>query len=1405
MTKKPKQITETEYAAALAVGRTAADTEIRARTVRYVPEQDAIEIVTNRNFGLSIPRGSVHALDNVPKQELAKLDVWPDGSVIELENRDIHISVHGLLTALLPEMLPARTVASVFASRGGQSTSDAKRRSARENGRKGGRPRKNTESDGSPPDFTGARTASEPDDMPAAEALANPAFRSFIKDHSKVAAALRDFSPTSLIASVGGLLTMAEWQASTLRLEVLQHLAVACARGTKTPATANLKSWLVQLGAGHAGRLEDPAEDVFVSRVFTADRNFLIFEGIYEASAFHLQRFLNVLEMMPDGDPYSELRRAAYGLLRLSNEVARRSNVSAFDLGQTEPVRQVTDQLLRNLDGIRARVTFSRDDLISLGIDMGDLRTFIFDPANRSEIRGEALGHSTLERTPLFCAANQLYLALPTAVSIAIRRMIIEFCVSADSSRALYASYTDEIAKTFQGMPLLGGTPSPRLPFQRHVNGISVANLTRYVDQGRLLHICFVVDDFDGYGESGMNRVNPDDVRIDTVVEASLANIHRDYSFSDEFKDGLSLLVICQWGRPIILNFEGIRDPRWRLESISAADLAVISWEPSFSPLALWRLIDARDKLRKYNVELFNMNGLLNLYSWSQSLDGHLIPHGQVPDDHDPQIPLGIAIPQNGLLELRRKGALAGNVHVATRWDGRIVKVRREKSSAFLVEDRDEPLYVSLDDFDKGLLVAVFETVARGWWATIDVPNNPDRDLHYRLWHAVTVWLARAAIIIEEMAPSLPDGSIAWICRFEDTNASDTGSPIPTDSEASDLIRIETRQNVVQVIAKEGFLASFRHATNIGERLLVEAFVAGTLQLAANASVDKRALIDRIVPDRWARDMHLFSAQRFRDFVRNGLPRQSILITKADDAYSKLGLGWRARARTDGARIVGIDSCCAYLAQTVEAVWEEIRNTLKCYQREPLIRRLVANHEAIEAESEQWFRTSRALLSLHDDKEETVRVSTQRIAKFNAGSLSTRILIEMALCECPESEGSEAGALDIGRLLANVMQMHHLGGLSESIKYGSKDAEIRVTPIGDIHTHVDFEDRIATPYGQAVGINRFRAGATLYERHFREPEIVESSRSFFNSGFWNAWTEAFGFTIDDMRVFLDNLDDEGLRRNEFMFSATYENLRNLEQAGRLEQQKVRKILNTLTLKPRTTWASTPMGYAPKDWQPWRFRRRLSVISRPILQLTETEDARYLIAPGLVREGAMKVIDYCLRGGYDAKDFPNGLMRTWIGAEENRRGHRFNADVSDRLRSLGWQTRLGIRLTEILNDKLDRDYGDIDVLAWKDGRVLAIECKDLELAMTSGEIARQLHEFRGEIRTSDTKPDRLKKHLMRADLLRQRSHDLKKFVRSSEAIAIEIHLVFRGIVPMHFSDIAQQHEVRIETIDDLEAI
>ena len=140
MTKQ--RITDADYANALVAGRAEAETEIRAQSVRYVPERDALEIVTTRNAGFLIPLQWVGVLQDASQEDLAGLELCPDGSAIALEDRDIHISVNGLLTAVLPAILPAPSIATLFASRGGKATSPAKQSSAQVNGRKGGRPRK---------------------------------------------------------------------------------------------------------------------------------------------------------------------------------------------------------------------------------------------------------------------------------------------------------------------------------------------------------------------------------------------------------------------------------------------------------------------------------------------------------------------------------------------------------------------------------------------------------------------------------------------------------------------------------------------------------------------------------------------------------------------------------------------------------------------------------------------------------------------------------------------------------------------------------------------------------------------------------------------------------------------------------------------------------------------------------------------------------------------------------------------------------------------------------------------------------------------------------------------------------------------------------------------------------------
>ena len=138
------EISDQDIARAVEAGRQEAETEFRARSVRYLADRDTVEIVTTGDAGFLIPRSWIGSLAGLTPAQFAQLDVWPDGSAIEVEALDIQVSVHGLLTQALPAMLPTRFLAGLFARRGGKATSSVKKLTAQRNGRKGGRPRKRT-------------------------------------------------------------------------------------------------------------------------------------------------------------------------------------------------------------------------------------------------------------------------------------------------------------------------------------------------------------------------------------------------------------------------------------------------------------------------------------------------------------------------------------------------------------------------------------------------------------------------------------------------------------------------------------------------------------------------------------------------------------------------------------------------------------------------------------------------------------------------------------------------------------------------------------------------------------------------------------------------------------------------------------------------------------------------------------------------------------------------------------------------------------------------------------------------------------------------------------------------------------------------------------------------------------
>ena len=345
--------------------------------------------------------------------------------------------------------------------------------------------------------------------------------------HPALASRLADKHPLRTAATAAGMLLEPRFLASNVRLEALVHLAVCVGRGSTTLKGREIKQWLDELGGGWLGSLEDPAESLFVTLVHDSGGNFRIFEGIWESSAFHLQRFVNVVDRMPDRPPFASLCRAAQAMLRLSDEMAERCGLSRYTMGEDVPVRKWPNVPDHRLKRWRERVRFSRSDLRRLNIALEDLTDFVFDPGEAQRLLIEKPCNTTLERRPLVWDGDRLTVLLPTAISAAVRRGVAEWAIEHGLKEQLEDALCEEITRLVAQTPLLGEFWDVPLLFNAD-NNVKIGNVVTEWELNKWIRIVAVADELDEFFETGFDKSSTKSSKWAESVKNSIRNADKE-------------------------------------------------------------------------------------------------------------------------------------------------------------------------------------------------------------------------------------------------------------------------------------------------------------------------------------------------------------------------------------------------------------------------------------------------------------------------------------------------------------------------------------------------------------------------------------------------------------------------------------------------------------------------------------------------------------------------------------------------------------------------------------------------------------------------------------------------------------------------------------------------------------
>ena len=126
------------YELAVAAGSLAAVEEPRALAARYDAATRRIVVDLTNGCTFIFPADRGQGLEGVSDAELAQVDVLPGGEALHWEQLDADLGVPQLIAGIFGSKLWMRELGR----RGGSSTSQTKAAAVRENGKKGGRPRK---------------------------------------------------------------------------------------------------------------------------------------------------------------------------------------------------------------------------------------------------------------------------------------------------------------------------------------------------------------------------------------------------------------------------------------------------------------------------------------------------------------------------------------------------------------------------------------------------------------------------------------------------------------------------------------------------------------------------------------------------------------------------------------------------------------------------------------------------------------------------------------------------------------------------------------------------------------------------------------------------------------------------------------------------------------------------------------------------------------------------------------------------------------------------------------------------------------------------------------------------------------------------------------------------------------
>ena len=1179
---------------------------------------------------------------------------------------------------------------------------------------------------------------------------------------TRLAKFLEKYNLRSAVTQLAGLLTAPSLQANTIRIETAVHLAVANCQGRHKPGLTEIGHWLNRdLGDMTVAHLEDPSEDVFVTNVSTPQGNRRIFQGIWESDDYFVQTVIDLLTTRPTLRGLRSLLDPVLALLTISDHVAQRVGLERWHSEPSDPKGKIPLTSAIQLTKRARAVTFSNNDLASLGIDRDLLAPFLLQPTDQQIVATETIGNTSLERHPLVDCGGTLVLVLPHAVSPAIRRYVLAELLQKGRMSEFSLALQDYQANQVQmeGLQELKTDIGPLAPPAPDRNGPALHSWLCKYDIDKYLHVVLLHDRLDLLARDGLTSFMRYRPTLATALADYLQRTANYCTSLPDFRDGTTLLIMGGLGRGFALSPEAWPN-HWHSSVIRISQFLALADERDRPVTRYLKCIHQKDQLEETGVNFLNVNGDYNLYCYWREADYQLVPR-DLPVEPGSQIVLWT----DHLFPTRQKVRRLVDHHVALTSNGSWIPVRRFHTDEFFGSLQDRPIYVSVPHLRSGIFGGEVESPRGPNWFCV-TSHKGDEKRHrflYDMWRGFIELYDRLVFHFESCGIAATTDPIevhldlSNVAMFEDSSSLRSGLP------SEPPIAIKINQQTATIMLPPNLLQYFQQPDNAGERLVLRNIARALVRLRKTGNVaDEDSLVNtltnRVLNDPAIRILHAMPITDPVDILRERVNPQPVFLAPEDYSFAKLNLWEDSNPITSGSTLTSKADCKQFLNSLVEKIWRRVGDRLRQLDRTSVIREVLQVHEAFAHDRDHWDRTARALLALYQKADDVFMVARDREAQRATAGLASRTILEMAACECPKVGGRCLSRWELDELLADVTLMLEAATDSDAINNDLGEPRIELYLNGEYTMSRDFHKTVMAPFFSAQSQEAFKNSAQEYGELYQTNRFTERKPvdEIYPPEMIAAFQAEFGLTVDAAVAACAELIDLAIERDSVVVDTTLGDIKNQLTSNRnLTVETVEAFVRNFGLFPRESWETPPKGFARKDIYPWRFSRRLSVVVRPLLIFGKEDTDKVLFGVGALRVGIAYLLDKIEQGHLSQDFFTSRTMRQYMGKVNHQKGHAFAQTVSAQMTETKWRTRVEVQMTELTGPA---ELGDVDVLAWKaNGEIQIIECKRLQFARTVGEAADICGRFQGEAK------DELAKHLRRIEWIKANPTRLQHIV------------------------------------------